>query len=287
MPNRIVTNGWSKSYSPQIRKAAQRLATQGIAIYPVDPRGMTRGFERISSKGPRRGVVNNEVTPASLFASMDIFAETTGGRVLKYTNDPTLGVTMAAADQRGAYSVGFYAGEPDGKWHRLKVKVSRPDVKLLYQQGYLAEAPADHLQEWSAEQWSIAAGRPVGSTAIHLDATAQFQSDKLNVILQIATADLYFREIGNEQLLAEVEVGMAEQTDTGSTNMQHVKATIKLPENRVKESKSAGIRYSNPSPLKAGATAVRLIVRDLNTGRYGTMDLPVKDIPIQAAAAAR
>jgi hypothetical protein len=64
-----------------------------------------RGLERPRGRG---AVLTNRVTQGNVFASLDLMAEVTGGRFSKYTNDPTTGVTLAAADQRGAYSLGFY-----------------------------------------------------------------------------------------------------------------------------------------------------------------------------------
>jgi hypothetical protein len=36
-------HGGSKSYEAQVRKTAQRLASQGIVVYPVDSKGQVRG----------------------------------------------------------------------------------------------------------------------------------------------------------------------------------------------------------------------------------------------------
>ena len=77
----------SRDYEPRMRATAERLATQGIAVYPVASR----------------------VTGESTKEAMNLFADTTGGRVTLTMNDPTEGLRTTALDQRAIYSVGFYA----------------------------------------------------------------------------------------------------------------------------------------------------------------------------------
>ena len=260
---RITTNGWPKLYQDAILKTARRLAAKGIAIYPVDAKGMMRSYER---PGGRGAMLTNGVTQGSVFASLDLMAEVTGGRVSKYTNDPTTGVTLAAADQRGAYSLGFYAGEPDNNWHTLKVKVNRPGVKVLYQQGYLSVAPAERPLEWSEEEWRLAADQPLGSTAVHLDAVAEIGGGTLNAALLIAVDDLFFRKDANQQV-SEVDIGLVEKTPDGTAGISHVQGTIRLPENRKSGEKSDKVRYAHRWEVHPETTEIRLIVRDRLTRR--------------------
>ena len=60
----------TRNYEPRMRETAERLATQGIAVYPVAP-PVARGL-----------------TPESVRESLNLFADTTGGRVTLTMNDP-------------------------------------------------------------------------------------------------------------------------------------------------------------------------------------------------------
>jgi VWFA-related protein len=133
-----VTNGSPKSYEAPLRATARRLASQGIAVYPVDVRGLTTASLPTGGRGPGNATAPQIGSGLNQFAAMELFAEVTGGRVVKYSNDPGRGLTLAAIDQRGAYSLAFHADAPDGQWHHLKVAVSRPGIRLSCQQGYLA-----------------------------------------------------------------------------------------------------------------------------------------------------
>ena len=264
-----------KNYGLFMRRTAQRLASQGIAIYPVDAKGLMR-----ASEGPRtQGGTGHNDAQSRVFGLLDEMAEVSGGRVVKSTNDPTQGVSVAAADQCGAYTIGFYApDEPDDEWHNLKAKVGRPGVKVLHRQGYLWKVPAERPQDWSAREWRAAAGNLLGSTAIRLDARSELASGTLSVILQLASEDLYFRTIDNHPV-TELDVAIAELTPKGWSRIRDEKGSVRLPEEQAKEIKRTAVRFGKSWPIGPETSVIRLIVRDRLTGRHGTLDLPVKQIP--------
>src|SRR5688500_16201063 len=113
-----------RDYEPRMRQTEQRLATQGVAVYPIAQPAKDRTRERVRD-------------------ALMQFAERTGGRVTFTMNDPMEALKTTAIDQRAIYSVGFYAvAAPDNKWHPISVQVRRPNVTVTHRQGYLAEAPA-------------------------------------------------------------------------------------------------------------------------------------------------
>ena len=257
------------NYEPFIRRTAQQLASQRIAIYPVDAKGLSRAFL------PQ----NNRITPENSqgvnLATMDVMAEVTGGRVVKFTNDPMKAMRTAAADRRGAYSLGFYSvDEPDNKWHGLKVRVNRPGVKLLHRQGYVSQAPAERSADWPVEEWRSAAQNPLGSKAIRFEARSRIESKTLRVILHIVTEDLSLRKIENQRG-TELDLGIAEKSSTGPSRIRHDTGMIPVPDNQ------QIVEFQHAWQIDPAASTIRLIVRDRFTGRYGTVDLPVKQIPVK------
>ena len=156
----ILTQGardrWVNSYSTQVRGVAQRLATQGIAVYPVQATGLKVGFLGTSTvaEGTSRGQSENmHLRPMTrendlrVWSTMDVLADVTGGRAFRNTNDLTAGVSAAASDARGSYSVGFYVPDnTDNRWHEFDVRVSRPGVRVLHRKGYMSLAPVKQPQ---------------------------------------------------------------------------------------------------------------------------------------------
>ena len=97
-------------------------------------------------------------------------ASITGGRYLRNNNDLMEGFKKAASDPQGSYTLGFYAGHPDDKWHTLKVRVKRDGISAHYREGYLADSVPAQPVAWTAEMWRTAFANPIGSTAIPLTA---------------------------------------------------------------------------------------------------------------------
>lgn len=147
----IVTVGGGdprlKSYERAIRDTAQRLASQGVTIYPVEATGLKPLDMKLNAnaRGDSRGTIspvqqraNAAAQPASLAdlsttpdqrrlpSALDVLADVTGGRLLRNTNDLTVGMKTAASDLRSSYWLGFYTPqESDSKWHPFKVQVRR------------------------------------------------------------------------------------------------------------------------------------------------------------------
>jgi VWFA-related protein len=244
------------SYEPQIRQAAQRLANQGIAVYPVAP-GLTAGDEY-------------RETDLSTFS---VFASVTGGRRIGNTNDLSTGVVVAARDQRGTYTLGFYASdEPDDQWRPLQVSVKREGVRLRSRQGYLAVRRA-HPQSWPSKSWNDLMNQPLDATAIRLNARGEVTGGDLTLSLEIEAADLYFH--GNDgRVIADLEIGVAEKTRSGFANVrvQPMEVTLEGPPN---ERRSPLIPVKSMWPIRSGVSSVRVTVRDRFTGKYGTLEVPV------------
>jgi hypothetical protein len=233
-----------------------------------------------SSKGQRPpspgAALGDSRAQQSQWASMDLWAGVTGGQVVKLTNDPTEGVSRAAADLRAAYSLGFYAtGESDNRWHALTVRVTRPGVRLRHPQGYLAVTTvADATPQWTPARWSEVAYNPLGSTAVRLDARCELTGDTLRFALQIAGSDLSFRR-GDNGWVTDLDVAIAEKTATGPSRIRQEEAVIRIADDPANDPKSTVVRFVTQWALNAGTTRVRLIVRDRVTDRYGTVDIPV------------
>jgi VWFA-related protein len=257
-----------QSFEEQIRRTAKRLASQGVAVYPVDSLGMMRSLTPPlpdTIAGGAKAVMANVVSNYHPEATHDAMAALTGGRVVRMTNDFTKGSQLALADQRASYTIGFYApDEPDGKWHDVTVKTTRPGVKLTYRQGYLAASVA-HAPEWTDARWKEAIGNPIGSTAIRLDGKlVRIESGELALLLQIDADDLQFA--GGT---AAVEVGIAEKAADGSFDFKVRAVRFRRSED------GTGVLYPSrwiPAPSTA---TVRVIVRDQRTARYGSLDMPV------------
>ena len=298
-PIHTTYDGFIEVHERQLRRTAQRIASQGIAIYPVDAQGLKNTELLISptptatGRGGARGAPINPPMPAPptfrtmglpdqrLWATMDVLADMTGGRVSRNTNDLTQGVKDAASDLRGAYTVGFYSiGAPDGNWHDLKVTSARRGVHLLHRKGYISEAPKTQPVLWTDQQWQWAIANPLGSTVIHLDAriepTPKAPAGTYDLLLLSPPDELYFRQAG-DKAVADVDVVLAEKMPNGSFNYRVEPRALAVP--AATQTADTVVRYMDRWKLRPGASTIRLIVRDKNTGSFGTLDISTKQLP--------
>jgi VWFA-related protein len=287
----VMTQGahdrWVTSYASQIRTLAQRLATQGITVYPVQATGLRVGILDTattaagSSKGSGRDAHLRPLTRENdlrIWGTMDMLADVTGGRAYRNSNDLTAGVSGAANDLRGSYSVGFYVPDnTDNRWHAFDVRVSRPGVRVLHRKGYMALAPLRQPTSWAEPDWQVAMQNPLGSTAIRLDARADAVPYGLNVLIQIAADDLYYKRV-NGQPVTDLEIGFGERNRKEWTRVRRDGATITIKENPDAVVKASIVRFSKVWTIEPDTTQVRLIVRDRNTGRFGVLDMPLAEI---------
>ncbi|HET9468097.1 MAG TPA: VWA domain-containing protein [Vicinamibacterales bacterium] len=255
------------NFEPRIRQAAQRLANQGIVIYPVDAKGGCRALDNSTTQG-RYGLND---PPQEVFSSLNVIADVTGGRVIKHENDLSKGIIAASNDLRGTYTVGFYAAdEPDDRWHAIEVSTRRKGISLRHRQGYLSVARTQP-QSLDADAWSQLARASLASSGIRLNGRPTLGPQQVTVLLQIAAGDLYLHDRGGKTI-ADLEIAVVEKAAERATNVraQPLEVTINDP---AKDHRDAIIPAATTWPLNPETTALRVIVRDRLTGRYGTLEM--------------
>ena len=111
----------------RLMDAFELLTSEQIAVYPVDPGGVTGlGFDSLRAEAVAEGL---------------------GG--IAYYNNNDLGAVIARAIDNGShfYTLSYLPPnrKDDGHFHSIKVEVNRPGLRLVYRKGYNAEDPRLHL----------------------------------------------------------------------------------------------------------------------------------------------
>ncbi len=141
-----------------LRNAIDASQRGNTALYFLGARGLAGtslyGADQSNSARPQDvGVIATEESVLATAGGVDL-AEATGGAAVTTSNDFAAGLARMASDSSAYSLLGYQPAEaPDGKWHRLEVRVARPQVKVLSRKGYLA---ASHGGQASA----LAAQRP-------------------------------------------------------------------------------------------------------------------------------
>jgi VWFA-related protein len=163
VPNRrktviLVSTGLPVSFSggrgcpaelADIMKNVFRRAQRGnVNIYSVDPGGVNGYADYLQSPVRRGGRPADNVMPLGQANAavklrrdfMEIMADHTGARAIVNTDDLGFEIDSMMAEAASYYLVGYQTsnGQPDGKFRRLDIKVSRPGLTVRTRSGFYA-----------------------------------------------------------------------------------------------------------------------------------------------------
>jgi len=215
-------------------------------------------------------------------STMKVLAEDTGGKAYYHTNDIMNSIREAVADTEATYTLAYYPSEQklDGRYHSIKVKVTRPDVVLRHRRGYLdrAETPAGEDADMAAVQ--DAAWSPLDATGVLLDARmAALGSERLAVSARVDPGSITL-EPKDGRYCGKLEF-FAIQTDNEGNEHDSLQQTVSmelLPATFERVMRD-GYTYANEIPRHKKAASVRLVVRDVPTGKIGRVMIPIGEPP--------
>jgi len=271
------------NFEDKIREAARRLAQDGVILYIVDSKGVPTPPFNGTTQSARSGGAFGDLKQAEALSTdphtaMNLLASVTGGRYLFNTNDLASGFKQAAADVQGSYRLGFYAPEEQqGQWHRLKIQVKRSGVSVRHREGYRNDSAAPQPVTWDEKNWRSVLGNPFGSSVIPL--TASYWAAALGervLDLAIGVEGIYFRREG-EDFKADLQVAVSELTAEGDALPAYTtRLNVSLPAAKWDETAKAGIPFRRQWTPAATAARTRVVVLDVNTGQYGSVDVQAR-----------
>jgi VWFA-related protein len=272
----------------KVRQVSRRLAQQGVVLYivdahyleaPSDTRAQSPQTVPLRGRGNFEMLMDTKATSNDTRPAMQTMASITGGRYF-YPGDVTSGVDKVVSDLQGSYTLGFYMPEnPDDKWHKLKVQVKRSGLSVRHREGYLADSHLAQPVKWTEEMWRTALSNPLGSPAIPLTAACKrTPSGELAVSVFADTGALQFLPDG-ENLKANLEVLIADRTGEGLARASRSVVTSTVTAAQWEAARQQATRYDGIWKPTAGATTLRVIVHDVNSGRYGSLDVALNKVP--------
>lgn len=131
-----------------ILKAARK---SNVAIYFLDTKGLTGLADTMNAEysqiGPQEDLGFAFAEEYERSEGAVSIAQDTGGFTVRNTNDLALGLKQIADETRAYYLIGYNPTntDRDGKFRKIKVKVTRKDTKVRARKGYYA--PSDEPDE--------------------------------------------------------------------------------------------------------------------------------------------
>ncbi len=144
----VFANSSANIVARQASDAAAAASRANVAIYAIDPRGLTAFEEAIESPGQPVGIspsqfsVNSGLQAARRVSqqSLQTLADETGGFAAINSNDFSDAFARIVVENSTYYLLGYYPTNErrDGRFRRLEVRVTRPGLQVRARRGYVA-----------------------------------------------------------------------------------------------------------------------------------------------------
>lgn len=268
-----------------------------VVISSVDPRGLQTlqltAADHPSNPGRAGSIPMQRAT--RMFFSQDgmvELAQATGGIFLHDNNDISGQVHQVVERSNGYYLIGYHpaASTFDQKtgqafFHRVRLTVKRPGLKVLSRAGFLAHPDApQRVRELTPQAELIhAMSSPFSPGAIHVRLTAMFSSSAkqgsfVNELLYIDAKDLKFEDEPDNRHKAQVDILSATFDEKGKVQDPIEKVyTFTLNDAQYQQALKAGVIYRlAPAVKKPGVYQMRIALRDSNSLQIGTANQSVE-----------
>jgi VWFA-related protein len=290
-PNRVAFN---ELYEDRIHQTDSKLSDAQIAVYPVDARGLVGelqgGAENqgVDAGGQLVGgadfAQSQQLASGALQetqATMKQVAGDTGGRVFTNQNDLDHSVALSVEDGEAYYLFGYTpTSKADGKFHKIEVKVNRPDLNVRARRGYYATPLANDTKTAKQLDAEVGMAMQLGSplaTGVTFDARvmppAAAAKMKVGIDFIIDPSTVSFQDAdGGKELALEFH---AAAYDAKGKLADHKDVSIKptLKQNQYEALQKQGIPYHTELELEPGNYMVKLGVVDQKTATIGTADM--------------
>jgi VWFA-related protein len=206
-------------------------------------------------------------------------AERTGGTAYYHRNDLDVALTEGIADSRTAYTLGFYLTEIDGRYHQLKVSVNRSNLQLNYRQGYYAVDETKEDRSKKSTELTEALLHPVDTSEIGITASLHVKPDgpmgAVNVSLKL-TPDALSLKAGKAGKTGKVKELFVERNAAGKVvGQQPFISQFEVGPKRQAAFSSHGVTIEQALQLPADAVSLSIIVQDTESGRIGSLTVPL------------
>jgi VWFA-related protein len=307
MPDSVFTT--QNSYLDEVRETATILTDGRVSVYAIDATGVTGhdsvyGAQATGRNGPDGRLLSDQAKAASInqsqaafanmHATMNRFAESTGGRAFYGDNaiDEKLGLSLTDGETYYAVSYSPANKKWDGGYRRIDVKSNRKDIEVRNRKGYFALDPMRAARLKSSkvkQQLTHAIVSPLMSTEIPFFASARaveaeasglefhaagFSKKSLEVRFLVNPRDISFQQNASGTQSCSVKFVVA--VYRGSELANSVEKTLECdakPETYAGLNKT-GMLFHTDVSIPDTNVRLRLLVRDNKTGRIGTLDIP-------------
>ena len=203
-------------------------------------------------------------------------ADATGGRPFRRASDMVAELNAVAADGRATYLLSFAPPQgADNKYHLITIKLAgHKDVTLRYRTGYFYRQEPVTLKDRFRE----AVMQPEEMTEIGLKAHLLPGEKERTVKLDISATDLAMAQ--KDSLWADkLDIFLVQREMSGTkAHVSGQSMALHLLPGSYQKYLQDGIPFNQVLEVAPGVRSVRIIVLDENSGRMGSVTVPVSTI---------
>lgn len=279
----------SGSFDSQVQAAAASLMDAGVAVYPVDARGLepNQVYSADKSYADNRGDIGGDISQEDQLrlnsqATIEQVADQTGGRACENTNDLAGCVFRALDEDSSYYELSYYPTglKWDNQFHKITIKTDTRGIQLTYRRGFIATNSAVLMKhENPAELLKDVCRDPLPSTAIGMSVTAlpprnSGSSADVRYLLTIDPNALTFEPEG-QSLRIDAQMAICEFDPKGDKFEFYPRDLSRpVPEDLIQSWRRNGIRNIYDYGAKPKDERLRFAIVDLPSGETGSVDVP-------------
>jgi len=282
----------SSSFDSKVQAAAAWLMDAGVAVYPVDARGLETSqvysaengmTAETSSPAGFAGALNREdQMRLNSQATMDEMADETGGRTCKNTNDLSGCVAQALKEDSSYYELSYYPTgiKWDNQFHKISVKTAVHGVSLNYRRGFIAtdssvlmkhEDPVKLLKDACRDPLPSST---IGMSVAALPPNAQGPSGTIRYLLTVSPNALTLEPDG-QSMRIDAHVAICEFDPAGDKFAFYPKnLSGPVTDASLQSWEKYGVRDIFDYQAKPQDRRLRFAVVDLPSGETGSVDVP-------------
>ncbi len=274
----------------QLRNAINRAVRSNVAIYPMDMRGLQaiipggeaqqaslRGTSPYSGASVRNAFDSNFSTQETLVT----LAADTGGRAFLDSNDFGAVFNKVQEDTSAYYVLGYRSSNParDGRFRKITVKTSVPDVKIEFRKGYYAPRDFAHSNKDDREQQLMdELNSELSSTDLDVFLSAAYfrlgdSRFYVPVSLVVPGSEIPFTNSGDKDKATLDIIGIVR--DELQRPVGNVRDTVKLNLDESQQVRRKNVQYQASFTLPPGKFHVKFVLRENQSGRYGSFETDV------------
>ena len=271
----------------QLRATLNAAIRANVAFYPIDARGLVASAPLgDATRGSVGGVAMYSGAAAGMMQSgfsrsqdtLYALAADTGGKALLDYNDLSVGIVEAQKAISNYYIIGYYTTNTalDGKFRRIQITLKDLNAKLDYRQGYYAGKEFTKFTSVDKERQleeALMLGDPITDLTIAMEVN-YFQLNRAEyyvpVVMKIPGSELALaKSRGAERTIIDF---IGEIKDEYGATIQNIrdKVDTKLSSDTAAELAKRPIQYVTGYTLLPGGYTIKVLARDLETGRIGT-----------------